>query len=138
MINDSSRNTHVGGSITGSSIVSGDHSHATTTFTQVRPPEAASVDVAAELASLRALVEALRTPDRRRYENALEEAQEDSAKPEPDKAEIAGALERAVKIAKAAPGFLERANAIQDSVVKLAGWLGPAAKGVLALLGLSA
>ncbi|MGI4954573.1 MAG: hypothetical protein ACRYGM_22435 [Janthinobacterium lividum] len=53
---------------------------------------------------------------------------------QPDKAEVANALERAVKASKEAADFTENADKIKERVVRIAGWVGPAASAALALL----
>jgi hypothetical protein len=64
-------------------------------------PPAHTVDVKAELAALReALAGLQRVPDRGKLERAMQDAVEEAAKPEPDKEEVGGAVERVVKYAK--------------------------------------
>ena len=72
--------------ITGSSIVTGDHNVVSTTMKQITLPPADQVDVKAELAALReALAEMRKVPDRNKLDRAIEDAVEETAKPEPDK-----------------------------------------------------
>ena len=123
--------------VTGSSIVTGDHT--VTTTTQVPLPPADQVDVKAELAALRAVLATLqKVPDRGKLDRAIEDAVEESAKAEPDKEEVGGALERAVKYAKAADDFADHADKLLPRLAALASWLGPVGHGLLSLLGLSA
>jgi hypothetical protein len=129
------RSISVGGNVTGGIILTGDHNTASLTYTQ--PPPADSVDVAAEVAALRALMEKLAAPESRKLGRALDDASEEATRPEPDKAELAGALERAVKASKGASDFVQNATEITERVVRLAGWIGPLANGALALLGLT-
>lgn len=132
-----SRSISIGGNVTGASIVSGDNNRVTTTVTQVQPPPAREVDVAAEISGLRDVMSrmAVAEPDRLKW--ALVDANEEAAKPEPDKGKVAGALERAVTMSQGAADFAENADKIKERLVRIAGWLGPLAKGALALLGLS-
>ena len=83
--------------VTGSSIVTGDRNIVSTAMKQIALPPAEQVDVKAELAALReALAELKKVPDRGKLDRAMEDAAEETAKPEPDKKEVGGALERVV------------------------------------------
>ena len=53
-------------------------------------------DILSELAAMKALLVGLNTGARTKIANALAEAIEEAAKPQPDKNEIGGALERAL------------------------------------------
>ena len=125
--------------ITGSSVVTGDHNTVATTMKQVPLPPADQVDVKAELAALREALAALqKVPDRGKLDRAIEDAADEAAKPEPDKEEVGGALERVVKYAKAAGDFTDNAGKLLPPLTALASWLGPVGHGLLSLLGLSA
>jgi hypothetical protein len=122
--------------ITGSSIVTGDHNTVTTTMKQITLPPAHTVDVKAELSALReALAGLQRVPDRGKLDRAMQDAVEETAKPEPDKEEVGGAVERVVKYAKAADDFSENAEKIVPRLAALASWLGPAGRALLNTLG---
>jgi hypothetical protein len=124
--------------ITGSSIVTGDHNVVSTTMKQITLPPADQVDVKAELVALREALAGMRkVPDRGKLDRAIEDAVEETAKPEPDKEEVGGALERAVKYAKAADDFADHADKLLPRLAALASWLGPVGHGLLSLLGLS-
>ncbi len=113
--------------ITGSSVVTGDHNTVTTTMKQYPLPPADQVDVQAELMALREALAALqKVPDRGKLDRAVEDAADEAAKPAPDKAELGGALERAVKYAKAADDFGDHAAKLVPRLAALAAWLGPA------------
>lgn len=124
--------------ITGSSIVTGDHNTVSTTMGPVTLPPADTVDVRAELAALRDLLAQLKTvPDRGRLDRAMQDAVEETAKPEPDKAEAGNALERVAKCAKATGDFAENAEKIVPRLVALGSWLGPAGRALLNTLGVA-
>jgi hypothetical protein len=124
--------------ITGSSIVTGDRNIVSTTMKQMPLPPADQVDVKAELAELReALAGLQKVPDRGKLDRAIEDAVEETAKPEPDKEEVGGALERAVKYAKAADDFGEHAEKLLPRLAALGSWLGPVGHGLLSMVGLS-
>jgi len=125
--------------VTGSSIVTGDRNIVSTAMKQIALPPAEQVDVKAELAALReALAELKKVPDRGKLDRAMEDAAEETAKPEPDKKEVGGALERVVKYAKAADDFGEHTEKLLPRLAALASWLGPAGHTLLSMLGLSA
>jgi hypothetical protein len=125
--------------ITGSSIVTGDHNIVSTRMRQVPLPPADRVDVKKELAALRDLLAELKqVPDRGKLDRAVEDAVEETGKPEPDKEEVGGALERVVKYAKAADDFGEHAEKLLPRLAVLASWLGPAGHTLLSMLGIAA
>jgi hypothetical protein len=124
--------------ITGSSVVTGDQNIVTTTMKQVAAPPADEVDVKAELAALRDLLAELNNvPDRGRLDRAMQDAVEETAKPESDKAEVGNALERVTRCAKAASDFTENAEKIVPRLVALGSWLGPAGRALLNTLGVT-
>jgi hypothetical protein len=117
--------------------VTGDHNTVSTTMKQVALPPADQVDVKSELIALReALAELKKVPDRGKLDRAVEDAVVETAKPGPDKEEVGGALERAVKYSKAADDFGEHAEKLLPRVTALASWLGPAGRGLLNMIGL--
>ena len=124
--------------ITGSSIVTGNHNTVSTTMKQIALPPADQVDVKAELEALReALAELKKVPDRGKLDRAMEDAAEETAKPEPDKKEVGGALERVVKYVKAADDFGEHTAKLLPRLAALASWLGANGHNLLAMLGIS-
>ena len=124
--------------ITGSSVVTGDHNTVTTTMRQVAAPPAEQVDVKAELAALReALAGLKKVPDRGKLDRAVEDVVDETAKPQPNKDEVGGALERVAKYAKAADDFGEHAEKLLPRLAALASWLGPAGRAVLNTLGIA-
>ncbi|MES2444647.1 MAG: hypothetical protein V4574_17620 [Pseudomonadota bacterium] len=132
------RSVNAGGNITGSIIQTGDNNTATLTATAL--PDAASVDIAAVLTELRAVLASVAGPDAAKIGRALDDADEEAARSEPDKAEIAGTLTRAVALAKKASDFSEHLGKVQELVTKVAGWIGaagPYLPPLLAVVGLS-
>jgi hypothetical protein len=126
------------GDITGSSIVTGDHNTVSTTTKQIALPPADQVDVKAELAALReVLAELKKVPDRGKLDRAMEDAVEETAKPEPSKEEVGGAVERVVKYAKAADDFGEHTEKLLPRLAALASWLGANGHNLLSMLGIS-
>jgi hypothetical protein len=124
------------GDITGSSIVTGDQNIVTTTMRHVTLTPADQVDAKVELAALRELLTGLKNvPERGRLDRAVQDAVEETAKPEPDKEWVGNALERVAKSAKAASDFSDNAEKIVPRLVALGSWLGPAGRAVLNALG---
>ena len=115
-------------------IVAGDSNTVSASYVEA-PPAADSVDIRAELAALRAAIEALAAPDARKIANAFDDAEAELDKPSPDREEIGGALERAVRYAKGANSFAEQAEKLMPHIRNAAAWLGTAGAGLLAVLG---
>ena len=132
------KNVYVGGNMIGSAAVTGDHNVTTGQYRKVTLPPPDSIDIRAELAALKALLLGLDAEDRQKIANALAEAQSDAAKPQPDKNEIGGALERALGYAGKAADFGEKAGKIATHVQNAVGWLGENWHKLLPLVGLAA
>jgi hypothetical protein len=113
----------IGGNATGSAIVVGDHNAVEVHYSgQLPPPE--SVDIAKELAALRTALAALGGEHQKRIERALDDADDEAKKPNPDKDEIGKALDRALDYAKKTSGFVETMAKIAPTVAAAASWLG--------------
>jgi hypothetical protein len=124
--------------ITGGSVVTGDQNTVTTTMRQVAAPPPETVDVKAEVAALRELLAQLKNiPDRGKVDRAMQDAIEESAKAQPDKAEVGGAVERAVKYAKSADDFGEHVEKLLPRLAAIASWAGAAGRALLALVGVT-
>jgi hypothetical protein len=132
------RSVSAGGNITGSIIQTGNNNVATLTVTQLPPAD--EVDINAVVAALRTLLAGRGGEDSRKVANALDDADAELAKAEPDKAEVAGTLTRALGYVKKAGELSEHIEKISPLVTKIAGWIGSAADygKLLAVLGLSA
>jgi hypothetical protein len=79
----------------------------------------------------------LETEDQRKINNALEDAEVELEKPEPDKSEVGQALDRALKYAEKASGFAEAIDKLRPHVEAAAGWLGKHGYKLLPLVGLA-
>jgi hypothetical protein len=123
--------------ITGSSVVTGDRNTVSTTMTQLPLPPPETVNVASELAALRELLGKLNVPDRGKLDRAMQDATEETAKPKPDKEEVAGAVGRVVKYAKAADDFGQHAEKLLPRIAALGSWLGTHGASLLALAGIA-
>ena len=127
----------VGGSVTGGAIITGDSSTANINFQQVSLPAPASVNIQAELNALREILAKLESSDRRKIDNAFEDAQEELNKPQPDKDEVGQALDRALKYAKKAEGFASAIEKLQPHLTKTTAWLGENWHKLLGMVGLT-
>ncbi|HEY7809584.1 MAG TPA: hypothetical protein VIA98_04310 [Allosphingosinicella sp.] len=138
MVNMNDHSVNVGASIVSSIVQTGDNNRASLTATPL--PDAASVDIAAVIAALRDELLAVDAPDRGKIERALIDAQEEAAKPEPDRGEVGSALGRALGYAGKAAELSENIGKIRDLVTQAGGWLGaasPYAVPLLAAIGLA-
>jgi hypothetical protein len=132
----SNRSVTIGGSAQGNIIQTGDHNIAALHYEQVQLPPPQKVDVQTELAALRELLARIETPDRKKIDHALEEAQDESKKPNPNKDEVGKALDRALDYAKKAEGFAKVIETLKPHIASLASWLGSQWHHLLAVVGL--
>jgi hypothetical protein len=82
------------------------------------------VDIRAEFAELRTILEQLQTPDQGKIRRALDDAGEELAKPQANKAEVGGALKRALDYAAKVTNLGNEAVKLAPHIHKLAEWLG--------------
>jgi hypothetical protein len=116
------------GAITGSVVVAGSgntiNARLRVELGKQPPPTAASVDIRAEFAELRKILEQLQTPEQGKIRRALEDAGEELAKPEANRAEVGGALKRALDYAGKVANLGNEAVKLAPHIHKLAEWLG--------------
>lgn len=132
------RSVFIGRDAQGNIIQTGDHGTASLHYQRAELPPPEAVDIRAVLAALRTALAGLETPDRRKIDNALGEAEEEAAKPAPDKAEIGKALDRALDYAKKAEGFVKVLDAVKPHVTAAVAWLGSQWHSILPAIGLMA
>jgi hypothetical protein len=131
------RSVKAGGNIIGSQVITGDGNTAQMRDVSVQLTTGQDVNLAAELAGLREALNALSAPDAAKIERALQDAEEEAGKDEPDKEEVGSALERAIKYAKNASDFGEHASNIAKHLGPVVSWLGSKWTKILALAGIS-
>lgn len=131
------RSVSIGGSVTGSAIITGDSNTVSVQFQPAALPQPESVNIQAELSALHELLLQLQSPDQRKIENALDDAKEELKKPEPSKDEVGQALDRALNYAQKANGFAEAIDKLRPHVEKAAAWLGEHWYKLLPLVGLT-
>jgi hypothetical protein len=103
--------------------VTDDHNETEVHDRKVTLPSADRIDILSELAAMKALLVGLNTGARTKIANALAEAIEEAVKPQPDKNEIGGALERALGYAGKATDFRDKAGKIGTHVQNAVAWL---------------
>ena len=119
----------------GGAAVTDDHNVTEVHYRKVTLPPADRIDIRSELAALKELLVGLNTGDRTKIANALAEAADEAAKPQPDKNEIGGALERALGYAGKATDFGDKAGKIATHVQNAVAWLGDHWHKLLPLVG---
>jgi hypothetical protein len=116
------------GAITGSVVVAGSgntiNARLRVELGKEPPPTVEPVDIRAEFAELRKILEQLQTPEQGKIRRALEDAGAELAKPEADKSEVGGALKRALDYAGKAANLGNEAVKLAPHIHKLAEWLG--------------
>jgi hypothetical protein len=80
--------------------------------------------VIAGLAEIRAILEGLQTEDAGKIHRALEDAEDETKKPAPDKAEVGNALERALKYAQKSAAFATVLTSLAPRLSVAVTWLG--------------
>jgi hypothetical protein len=116
----SARSVQIGGSVTGSNVVTGDHNTVTTTSI----PRAEVVDILTALEAIRAALARLETGHKTGIDSAMAEAANEAAKDRPDKQKVGKALERAIDYAHKANGFAEEVDKLAPHVRAACAWLG--------------
>jgi hypothetical protein len=131
------RSVSIGRDAIGSQIATGDRNVLTQSGQRITLPPAESVDIRNELAELRAILATLKAPEAGKLGRALDDAEDEAKKDEPDKDEIGGAVERAVKYAKGASDFGEQVEKLAPRVAAVCGWLGENWHKLLSLVGIA-
>lgn len=134
------RSVRASGHMSANVISTGDHNrtHAELHAQAVPPqiPPANSVDIAAELASIRAILLRLSEEHTNKIGRALDDAEEEAKKKTPDKDEVGTALTRALDYAKQSNEFMLEASKLAPHIAGVVGWLGSTWHHLLPLVGL--
>jgi hypothetical protein len=131
------RSVSIGRDAVGNVITPGD-ARIEAKLTKAMLPPAGSVDISRELAAIRAILELLGSEQAGKVGRALDDAEEEACKPEPNKDEIGAALGRALDYAKKGSGFAEEVAKLRPHVKNAVGWLGANWHKLLPLVGLAA
>jgi hypothetical protein len=130
---------NIGGGVSQASIIAGDNNQVKQSV-RARTNDDRQLgieELQRSLGEIRTLLANLSAPDRPKLDRALADAADEAAKADPDKTEVAGALQRAVKYAKAAENIGEVAAQLQGPLTTIAGWVGVAVPAAARLFGLS-
>ncbi|MCP4402886.1 MAG: hypothetical protein GY801_36990 [bacterium] len=90
----------------------------------------------AELKAIREALAQIQSPDKRKIENALSDAEEEINKPQPDKDEVGQALDRALNYAKKAEDFSGVMQTLKPHIANAAAWLGSNWHNIVSVVGL--
>ncbi|MEO1525628.1 MAG: hypothetical protein AAFX06_09330, partial [Planctomycetota bacterium] len=134
---NSNRSISIGGNLTGGAVVLGNNNVISLKFTQTTLPSPSSVEIKLELEALRSLLQNLRSDNAKKIDRAIEDAQDEASRPEPDHDEIGSAIERALKYAEQASGYADQLSELQGHVTKITAWLGSHWNKLLTIVGLT-
>jgi hypothetical protein len=134
----SDRSVHVGGNANHNVIVTGDQNVTNVQYRQITLPPPESVDICSEFAALRTLLTNLDSPDQRKIDNALADAEDELRREVPDRNEIGKALDRALDYARKAGDFVGLVEKLQPPMTKAVAWLGENWHKILGVVGLAA
>lgn len=122
-----SQNTiSIGGKADGNVFVVGDNISAGNIQTNVsnNMPDPDTVDIRKEISALKQILANIDSPERKKLDRALEDAEEEAKKDTPDKDEIGSALERIMKYAKLSDNFAKIIGVLKPHVLSASAWLG--------------
>ncbi len=131
------RSVHISGNAANNVMVTGDGNTVAATYQQAALPAPERVDIRAELAALREALSQVQSPESRKIANALSDAEDEVGRPQPAKAEVGQALQRALGYAQQAEGFTQTLDKLKTPVANIAAWLGANWHSLLPLVGLS-
>ncbi len=114
----------VKGSVSGKNVTVAGVNNVTNVNIQEQLPPAESVDIKKEIAALKEILAKIETPERKKMDRALEDAEEEAKKDKPDKEEIGGALERVMKYAKLSDNFAKIIGVLKPHALSASAWLG--------------
>jgi hypothetical protein len=123
------RGVRIGRDAVGNVITTGDHNvveaHVTATKREAQVADPATVDVAKELATIRALLTSLESEHAKKIGRALDDADEEAGKKTAgSKDELGKALDRALTYAKSASAFATTAAKLGPHLQNVVAWLG--------------
>jgi hypothetical protein len=122
------RNEIHSGPITGSVVVAGSgntiNGKLRVALAWNLPPSTDAIDIHAEFAQLREILEQLQTPDQGKIRRALDDVGDELAKPEANKTEVGSALKRALDYAGKVVSLGNETVKLAPHIHNLAEWLG--------------
>lgn len=129
----------IGGSSIGSVLNAGSHNniHATIKLTRIALPSPDSVDIPATLGQIRAILGSSGVgQNERKISRALDDADEEAQKLQPNKTEVGGALKRALDYAQEGGKLAGLVTELAPHVMSAVAWLGGNWQHLLATVGL--
>lgn len=120
--------------ISDSNVVTGDSNVVSSNEGKSMLLSSETINVMSELSTLKNLASNLRIPEQEKLDAALEGAEEELIKSNPDKARVASSIETAVSYMKSAESFSESSSKIIPHVLTLSSWLGNHGRALLDLL----
>ncbi len=126
----------ISGNASGNIFQAGNNNTASMQFEQVTLGSPDDVDMIAELKAIREALAQIQSPDKRKIENALSDAEEEINKPQPDKDEVGQALDRALNYAKKAEDFAGVLQTLKPHITNAAAWLGSNWHNIVSVVGL--
>lgn len=127
---------NISGSASGNIFQAGDQNTASIQFEQVTLGSPDDVDMITELKAIREALAQVQSPDKRKIDNAISDAEEELKKPQPDKDEVGQALDRALNYAKKAEDFAGVMQALKPHIANAATWLGSNWHKIVSVVGL--
>ena len=131
---NSDRSVNIGGSVTGSAVVTGDNNTVSVQFQEASLPQPETVDIQAELKALQGILASFNDPIATGVAQKLEE---EATKAKPDKSVVAITLETGLTYAKNLSDFTEAIDNLHPHVEAAARWLGKHGYKLLPLVGLA-
>lgn len=133
-----SKNTiSIGGKADGNVFVVGDNISAGNIQTNVaNMPNPETVDIRKEIAALKEILAKIDSPERKKLDRALEDAEEEANKDKPNKDEIGGALERVMKYAKLSDNFVKIIGVLKPHALSASAWLGENWQKIAGMIGM--
>jgi hypothetical protein len=133
----SDRSVSVGGKVVGNIIQTGDQNAASIHHVKVTLPSAGQVHIATEIAAIQDILRTVSSPDGQKLANAIDDATLEVQKATPDQDEVGDSLERVLKYAKTASGYVDVVESLKPHIVNAVGWLGSNWSSLLHAVGLS-
>ena len=135
------RSVDIGGDATGNVITTGDKNKIRTKIKVVRIktplPPAESIDIAQELAQIRAILARVAGEQAGKVGRALDDAAEEAGSAKPNKDEVGSALGRALDYAKKGSAFADEVQKLAPHVTNAVAWLGANWHQLLSVVGLA-
>ena len=136
------RSTNIGGNAVGNVITTGDknkvNAKINASLKKVSLPPPDTINLSRELAQIRLILEGIAGENNQKLKRALDDAEEEAKKTEPNKDEVGNALERALKYAEKGINFAGAIDKLVPHLTSAVAWLGSNWHSLLSIVGLVA